>query len=422
MRVIVIGAGLQGTTTAYFLAERGHEVVIVERATDVARETSHANGGIIHASNAAPWNAPGVLGQMARWIGRSDAPLSLRPTALPGMASWGLRFLHHSRRERFERSLRANARLSVYSLNMLQQLREQAALDYQLQRKGCLMLFRDQAGLAAAAREAAILSDSGVRSEPLDRQTMAERVPGLATDFAGALLYPDDESGDALLFTQALAERARRAGAEFRFDTPVARLVTERGTVTGVMTPQGAIHGDACVLAAGSYSGMLARPAGLRLPIYPVKGHSITVPLEPDSGAPTTPLIDGERKIVTAVLGERLRVAGFAEFAGYDTRIDLRRSRALLEGLEAMLPGLARDIEPADAQPWAGLRPTTADGRPLLGATPVDGLFLATGTGHLGWTFAAGAGRLVADAVTGETPALALDEFEYPRRPARHTA
>ncbi|MES1943576.1 D-amino acid dehydrogenase small subunit [Salinisphaera sp. PC39] len=415
MRVIVIGAGLLGTSTAYFLAERGHDVVVLDRARAIADETSHANGGIIHASNAAPWNAPGVVRQALRWIGRRDAPIAVRPSALPGLARWGLSFLRHSRRDRFERSLRANARLAVYSLAVMRELRDRTGLDYHARTAGCLAVFRDQAGLDAAGREAAILADAGVRSEILDRRALAAREPTLADGFAGGLLYPDDESGDACLFTRALASRARERGAEFRLATPVTRLLVENGAVTGAATPAGDFRGDACVLAAGSYSPALARPAGLRLPIYPVKGHSLTLPLPPGAPLPHAPLIDGERKVVAAVLGDRLRVAGFAEFAGYDRRTDTRRSQALLRGLRAVLPDLAARLDPATAEPWAGLRPTTPDGRPLLGPTPAPGLYLATGTGHLGWTFAAGAGRLVADAVSGAPPALALDELSYRR-------
>ncbi len=415
MRVIVIGAGLLGTSTAYFLAERGHEVVVLDRAQNAADETSYANGGIIHASNAAPWNAPGVVGKILRWSGREDAPITVRLSALPGLAGWGLSFLRYSRRGHFERSLRANARLAVYSLSVLHDLRARVDLDYDVGTQGSLMVFRDEGELAAAVREAEILAAAGVRSEPLGRRALATREPTLAGGFAGGLLYPDDESGDACHFARSLATRARELGAKFRLATPVSRLLLNNGAVVGAVTPTGEFRGDACVLAAGSYSPALARPVGLHLPIYPVKGYSLTLPLPSSVPLPSTPLIDGERKVVVAVLGKRLRVAGFAEFAGYDRRTDVRRSAALLRGLHALLPELAASINPADAEPWAGLRPTTTDGRPLLGPTPIASLFLATGTGHLGWTFAAGAGRLVADAITGAPPALDLDELGYRR-------
>lgn len=416
MRVIVIGAGLLGTGTAYFLTEKGHEVVILDRAEAAARETSFANGGVIHAGNAAPWNSPEVARQLLRWAGRRDRALVLRPSALPGLLGWGWRFLGNSRREPFRRSLRANARLAVYSLQTLQRLRERTALAYRESRRGSVAVFRDEAALSAAAGEASLMTEAaGVRYEILGRDALAAREPALSGAFVGGLWYPDDESGDARLFTENLAELARGRGAEFRPGTTVRRLLGEGRAITGVATDRGVFRGDAYVLAAGSHSPRLARPLGLKLPIYPVKGHSITVPMTAARRRPATPIIDIDRRIVAAPLGDRLRVAGFAEFAGYDDRPDLRRAAALLDNLAALFPEFAGATDPADAEPWAGLRPMTADGRPLLGPTPIDKLFLATGTGHLGWTFAAGAGRMVADAVAGERPEIAPDDFD-PRR------
>lgn len=413
VRVIVIGAGLLGTGTAYFLAEKGHEVVVLDRAEDVARETSFANGGVIHAGNAAPWNAPGVTRQLLHWAGGRDKSLVLRPAALPGLLGWGWRFLRNSRRDRFRRALQANARLAVYSLQTLQGLRERVPLHYSASRRGCVAVFRDEAALSEAADQASLMADAGVRYEILDGAALVAREPALSGAFVGGLWYPDDESGDARLFSENLAELARGHGTEFRFGTTVDRLLGSREAVTGVATDHGVFRGDAYVLAAGSYSPLLTRPLGLKLPIYPVKGYSITVPitaLADDPGrTPATPVIDIGRKILAAPLGNRLRVAGFAEFAGYDRRVDPRRTAALIDDLAALFPAFAGEIDPAQADPWAGLRPTSADGRPLLGASTVENLFLATGTGHLGWTFAAGAGRLVADAVTGDRPEITLD-------------
>lgn len=410
MRVIVIGAGLLGTGTAYFLAEKGHEVVVLDRAEGVARETSYANGGVIHASNAAPWNSPDVLGQLLRW--RRDKSLVLRASALPGLIGWGWRFLRNCRREPFQRALRANARLAVYSLETLRELRERVPLDYCAGRRGCVVVFRDRAAHSAAADEASLMADAaGVRYEILDREALTDREPALSGGLVGGLWYPDDESGDAHLFSENLAALAGERGAEFRFRTTVERLLSANGSVAGVATDRGVFRGDAYVLAAGSYSPRLARPLGLKLPIYPVKGYSITVPMTASDAAdaPATPVIDIEHKIVAAPLGDRLRVAGFAEFAGYDRYIDPRRIRILRDSLAALFPAFAEGVDPATIEPWTGLRPTTANGRPLLGASAVGNLFLATGTGHLGWTFAAGAGRLVADTVAGERPGLTLD-------------
>ncbi|HYW05057.1 MAG TPA: D-amino acid dehydrogenase [Gammaproteobacteria bacterium] len=418
MHVIVIGAGLLGTTTAYFLAEAGHQVTVLDRAEAVASETSFANGGILHASYAAPWNGPGLPGQVLRWLGRPDAPLVLHPTALPGAARWAWGFFRHSRAEFFEASLRANARLAIYSLRQLRDLRARLDLHYDEAARGALMVFRDAQGLEDARRQAALLESAGVRAQALDPGELRRRVPSLASDgvsLAGGIYYPDDECGDARLFAHRLAERARGLGADFRLGTAVRRVLREGGSVRGVDTDHGALRGDAVVLAAGSYSAALVRPLGLALPICPVKGYSATLTLSDPARAPALPILDTGRRLVFAPLGDRLRIAGFAELAGFDTRAHPRRIRALLRGAAELFPELARGADPARVEPWAGLRPMTHDGRPLLGESPVPGLYLATGTGHLGWTFSAGAGRVVADVISGNSPGIEIGDFGYQR-------
>ncbi len=418
MHVVIIGAGLLGTTTAYFLAERGHAVTVLDRAPAVANETSYANGGILHASYAAPWNAPGLSRQVLRWLGRRDAPLVVHPGALPGAARWAWGFYRHSRVDRFEASLRANARLAVYSLGQLRELRAKLGLCYDQTTRGALVVFRDEASLERAGHEATLLEDAGVRARPVGRGELADQVPALAharVDLVGGMYYPDDESGDARQFTRLLAERARARGAEFRLGTGVRRLAGTRSAITGVETTQGLLTGDAYVLAAGSYSALLARGLGLHLPIYPIKGYSATLPIENPGAAPGLPIIDSGRRIVCAPLGERLRIAGFAELAGFDTRPHTGRIRGLLQGAAELFPALAGDADPARAEPWAGLRPMTQDGRPLLGECPVRGLYLATGTGHLGWTFSAGAARVVADIICGDTPGIEAGDLGYRR-------
>ncbi len=409
MRVIVIGAGLMGTTTAWFLTERGHDVVLLDRQPGAARETSFANGGIIHASNAAPWNSPDVIRQLLQWTGRGNGPLVLRLSALPGLARWGVQFLRHSRPERFLAALRLNARIAVYSLEQTQFLKTAANLDYHAVNNGALAVFRDPKALASAAHEASLLEAAGVRHQLLDTRAMVEHEPALSGQqarLAGGLYYPDDRSGDARMFTEQLAADAARKGAELRFNTRFTGWLGNATGVSGVRTERGELRADACVLAGGSYCPQLARPLGLRLPIYPVKGYSITLPLDTEAPAPRIPLIDAKRKIVITRLGSHLRVAGVAEFSGYDTRIRPRTIQALHNDLAELFPELAAATGDCDNRAWAGLRPATASGTPLLGRSGVPGLYLATGTGHLGWTMAAGAGRIVADIISGETPAI----------------
>ncbi|HYW93797.1 MAG TPA: D-amino acid dehydrogenase [Gammaproteobacteria bacterium] len=425
MHVIIIGAGLLGTTTAYFLAESGHQVTVLDRAEAVASETSFANGGILHASYAAPWNGPGLPGQVLRWLGRRDAPLVVHPSALPAATRWAWGFFRHSRPELFEASLRSNARLALYSLRQLRDLRARLGLRYDEAARGALMVFRDAQALEDARRQAALLERAGVRAEPLDSAELHRRVPALEdarVRLAGGMYYPDDECGDARLFARRLAGRARELGADFRLGTTVRRVLRERGRVSGVDTTGGELRADAVVLAAGSYSAGLARPLGLALPICPVKGYSATLTLSEPAQAPALPILDTGRRLVFAPLGARLRIAGFAELAGFDTRAHPRRIRALLRGAAELFPGLVRGVDPAGAEPWAGLRPMTHDGRPLLGQSPVPGLYLATGTGHLGWTFSAGAGKIVAAVVSGAEPEIEVGDFGYRRAAERRGA
>lgn len=417
MRIIVIGAGLFGITTAYNLAEAGHEVLVLDRQEGSARGTSRANGGIVHAGNAAPWNGPGMPGQLLRGLIRGDPPVRVRATALPGAMRWGMRFLAHSRREAFEASLSANARLAVYSIGQLRGLRERTGIEYDADSRGALAVFRDQRSLAEARREGEVLTDAGVRFEPQSAAEVTAREPALEnarTDIAGGLYYPDDESGDAGLFVERLADIARQSGARFYFTSHVSRIDCRDGRVRAVDTNRGRFRGDAYVLAAGPQSTALARGAGLRLPIYPVKGYSLTIPVGDTEDLPTTPIIDGARRIVLARLGNRLRVAGFAELAGANDQIDHKRIRALLDSAAELFPSL-EGTDLRRSAPWAGLRPMTHDGRPVLGGSPVERLYLAAGPGHLGWTFAAGAGRLVADIVTGAEPEIDPGGLDYAR-------
>ena len=418
MRIAVIGAGLMGAATALQLARDGHRVTLLDRRDEPGMETSYANGGLLHAGHSAPWNSPGIVYDLARWIGREDAPFLVRPSQLPRLAGWGARFLANSRPERFARHVRANAALARYSIEELHRLREAEGLEFGGRGGGILKIFREHAAMEKARRQADAAADRGVRCRLLNAAEVAEAEPALAEaarDLVGALHYLDDGCGDAHLFTQAAVARACEMQAEFRGGVDVVAIRRHGGRVAAVVTTDGELAVDACVLAAGSYSPGLARPLGLRLPIYPVKGYSVTIPLEGAGPAPRLPFIDDARKIVVAVLGDRLRMAGTAELAGFDTTVVRRRALGVRDQALASLPELARRLPRVEGELWAGLRPMTADGPPILGSTPVAGLYLATGTGHLGWTFAAGAGRAVADVIGGREPAIDMAPYDVRR-------
>ncbi len=411
MRIAVIGAGVIGTTTAWYLARHGHEVTVVDRAAEPAEETSHANGALLHASHAEPWNAPGVLWDLLRWIGREDSPLLLRPGSLPSMAGWGLRFLRYSGQRHFDRSTRVNAQLAVHSLRLLRELRRETGIRYDDAQQGIIKIFRDQASLDKALHASHLMDAMGVRYSVLDARGTVALEPALgdvAHELSGSIHYPDDESGDAHLFTLKLADLARARGVDFQMKTSVQRLVREGHRITGLETDAGPVTADAYVLAAGSLAAPLARPLGLKLPIYPVKGYSITLPCGSWAGAPVIPLIDDANKVVFTPLGERLRMAGTAEFTGFDLSLNRVRAESVLRQVLKTLPSLEPHAERSQLTPWCGLRPMSADGVPILGDSGITNLYLNCGPGHLGWTFACGLGSLLADHISGAATALPL--------------
>lgn len=407
MRIVVVGAGVIGTTLTWELTERGHHVVLVERAKEAARETSYANGGQLHAGHSAPWNSPGMLFDALRWLGRSDSPLRIRPERLFSSPWWMLRFAANSSSRRHKNNTRANSILAQHSVNRLNELIERTGIECQRRRSSILKLFDDRKSLQRGIAAAQAVEDIGIRYNVLDRTQTLAREPTLYPNGGGRLVgsieFPQDGCADALLFSQALVEMSIDQGAEFRPATPVIRLRGTPNGVAGVVTEHGLIDGDAIILAAGSYTPHLARPLGLRLPIEPIKGYSATIPLRGmEEYAPNRPIVDDMRKIVLTRLGESLRIAGKAEISGFDTRINPERCDAVRRQGLARFPELAKKLSKTKSENWSGLRPMTCKGPPILGPSPIPGLHLASGVGHLGWTFCAGIAELVADQIEGK--------------------
>lgn len=415
MRVAVLGAGVVGTASAWYLAAAGHEVVVADRQPVPGNETSFANGGQISVSHAEPWANPHVLPQVLRWLGREDAPLLWRWRADPAQLAWGLRFLGECLPGRTRRNIRAIVALALYSRGCLQALRRETGIAYDHLERGILHVYTDPDACAQAALAARTMREFGLDREPVSAARCIEIEPALAAvrdRLAGGDYTPSDESGDAHRFTRALAERAAGAGVEFRTATTIERLVRGGGRdVAGVLVdgPDGRelLTADAYVVALGSYSPLLLRPLGIRLPVVPAKGYSATIPLGPDSRAPTVSLTDDERKLVISRLGDRLRVAGTAEFAGYDLSLNEVRCRAILARIAELFP----DLKPAgEARLWCGLRPATPSNVPFIGRTRYDNLWLNTGHGTLGWTLSCGSGAALADLIGGRRP---LPEFPF---------
>lgn len=415
MHVIVIGAGVAGATTAWYLQTAGIQVSLLDSAVQPACGASAANGGMLHASHAEPWNSPGVVWSLLRYAVQRDAPLILRARALPGLLPWGVEFLWNSRRRAFHAHTLHNAALAQYALAEMRQLQQQLNLDFDYSETGIVKLFRDPASLTEHQATHPALLELGIATESWDTERLIAEEPTLYPvrgQLAGAVRFPGDATGNAAQFTRALVTQAQQAGMHWQPNTPVTSLRLHRGRINGVNTPQGPWAADAVVLANGFAAPTLLRPLGLRLPVAPVKGYSLTLAMPPDR-RPRWPLIDDTHKIVITPLGEHLRLAGTAEFAGADTRLDLSRAAQVLRQCRRTLVSLPLSLEAARMQPWTGLRPMSARGTPILGPMPIPGLYIHSGGGHLGWTLACGGAALVRDSLLGRPTALPLEPFLF---------
>lgn len=419
MHVVIVGAGLMGTTTAWYLRLHGAEVTVVDRAEAAGMETSFANAGMVTPSMADPWNAPGTLSKLMRWLGREDAPMLLRIHAIPGLVGWGLKFLTNSRESTFRRNTLKNIVLANYSLDLLRALRNDLGLQYDATAGGTLRACREQASLDHAASLAEFLSNHGVSFRVLDQEGVIDAEPALAPvadKIIGGVHYTGDESGDAHLFCSGLARAAADRGVTFRFGTQVTGFRQAAGRVVAVETSAGPIEGDAFVLAAGSFTPSLARALGLRIPVRPVKGYSITAPRGDWPDGPHIPVADDHLHAAVTPLGSRIRVAGTAEFAGYDDTLRPSRIDNLIGLLDKIYPEYAARMERTAMEPWCGFRPVCADGVPILGHSGVvENLYLNTGQGHLGWTMCAGSGKVVADLVAEVPPDIPVKDFSLAR-------
>jgi len=412
MKVLVLGAGVIGVTSAWYLAECGHEVVVLERQSGPAMETSAANGGQISVAQAEPWAKPAVLPKILRWLGREDAPLLFRWRADPAQWRWALGFLAECLPGRFERNVLRLSGLARYSREQLIALRERTGIEYHALQRGILHFCTDVGEFEALARHAEAMRLRGAACSVLDGRDCMALEPALRQSqvpIAGGVYAPSDESGDARLFTEALAALAASRGVAFRYRASVGALQLEAGRVHGVRLADGeAIAADATVVAMGSYSRRLLAPLGIRLPVFPLKGYSITVPLSADGAeAPSVSLTDEAHKIVITRLGNRLRAAGTAELAGYDTTVNRRRCEAIARRVRTLFPALTREAELAY---WAGLRPATPSNVPIVGRTRVENLFVNTGHGTLGWTLACGSARALAALISGHAPGPGLSD------------
>ncbi len=416
MRVLILGSGVIGTTSAWYLRQAGHEVTVVDRQPGPALETSFANAGQLSFGYTSPWAAPGVPLKAIKWLFQEHAPLAIRPTADIAQYRWLWQMLRNCTAGRYAINKARMVRMSDYSRDCINELRAATGIDYEGRQLGTTQLFRTQQQLDAAAQDIEVLRQYGVPYEVLDRQGIVRVEPalaGTADTLVGALRLPEDQTGDCQLFTHKLAALAAAAGVEFRFDQDVAGLQHDGDRITGVRIGGRLETADRYVVALGSYSPQLLAPLGIRLPVYPLKGYSLTLPITDPAMAPTSTILDESYKVAVTRFQDRIRVGGMAEVAGFDLSLDPRR-RATLEKVVGDLYPHGGDLSRAEF--WTGLRPATPDGTPVVGATPYRNLFLNTGHGTLGWTMAAGSGRYLADLMDGRTPQISsegLDIFRY---------
>ena len=420
MKVIIIGAGIQGVTSAWYLQRYGVEVTVLERYEGPGLDCSFANGGGLTAGFCEPWNAPGIHKVLLQSLGRQDAPILLHLKAIPGMLSWGLRFIRASRPETFLKNVRRNCALAGYSIAQMKELRDETDIEYRYSDTGTLLLFRNQESLEEHIRHARFLQEEcGAASRTLNRDELVAQEASLqpiGDRLVGGIHFPGDETGDCHIFCSKLAETVSNRGVNFCYDTPVSRIVREGSAFKVELSGDEALTADTVVVAAGAYSPQLVRPLGVRIPVYPAKGYSLTISMDGWKNRPRHIMGDMDLHAGINPLGDEvLRVAGTAEFTGFDKSIPAARTSNLVRLVEAVFPELAESMDRDSLNPWTGLRPMSSDGVPILGKTAVPGLYLNTGQGHLGWTMAAASGRVVADIIMGKTPAVDTTHYSINR-------
>lgn len=414
MKVIVLGSGVVGTVSAWYLAKAGHEVTVIDRESGPALETSFANAGEVSFGYCSPWAAPGIPMKAVKWLMMKHAPLILRPKVDWAMLSWLVRMLRNCTSERYAVNKSRMLRIADYSRISLEALRQETGIAYDQRMQGTLQLFRTEAQLAASAKDVKALRADGIPCEVLDPDGCIRQEPALAharDRIVGGLLTPLDETGDCFKFTNALAALAGERGVAFRWHETIQRIAVEDGRATGVVTDKGTQKADAVVVALGSFSPMMLKPLGISLPVYPVKGYSLTLPIVDPARSPESTVMDESYKIAITRLGDRIRVGGMAEISGYNNRLELARRRTLEHSVTDLFPG--GDLGRATF--WSGLRPMTPDGTPVIGPTRIAGLYLNTGHGTLGWTMSSGSGRLIADLVSGRKPEIDASDLSITR-------
>ncbi|OBQ63617.1 D-amino acid dehydrogenase [Mesorhizobium erdmanii] len=416
MKIMVLGGGVIGVTTAYYLAEAGHEVTVLDRQKGPALETSFANAGEISPGYASPWAGPGIPLKAIKWLLMKHGPLVVRPAFDPHMWTWLVKMLRNCTAERYAINKSRMVPLAEYSRDTMKALREATGISYHERTQGTLQLFRTQKQLDGTGGDVEVLKKYGVPYEVLDPDGCIAAEPALAgvrEKFVGGLRLPHDETGDCKMFTDKLAALCVERGVKFEYDTTIYRVIRSRNRIANLSTSRGFKVSDAYVMALGSYSAGFMRRMKRSIPVYPVKGYSITVPIKDAALAPVSTVMDETYKVAITRLGDRIRVGGTAEISGFDLRLHESRRRTLEHSVGDLFAGAGAMRE---ATFWCGLRPMTPDGPPLIGRTELSNLYLNTGHGTLGWTMACGSAKVLADIMSNRVPdidARALAQERY---------
>lgn len=410
MRIVILGSGVIGVTSAYYLAKAGHEVTVIDRQPGPALETSFANAGQISPGYASPWAAPGIPLKAMKWMLQRHAPLSITPDGTTFQLKWMWEMLRNCTADRYSVNKERMVRLAEYSRDCFRELREEAGITYESRQQGTMQLFRTQQQFDSAAKDIEVLKESGVPFQLLTREQLGQGEPALGNagdKLVGALRLPNDETGDCQLFTTRLAAMAEALGVKFRYNTPIDRLAISGNAIAGIHCGDELVQADSYVVALGAYSTELLKPI-VAIPVYPLKGYSITVPIVNAELAPVSTILDETYKIAVTRFNDRIRVGGMAEIAGFDLRLNPRRRETLEMVVNDLFPGAGNT---AEATFWTGLRPMTPDGTPVVGRTGMKNLFINTGHGTLGWTMSCGSAQLLADLMSARRPAIPFEDL-----------
>lgn len=415
MKVLILGAGVTGVTSAYYLAKQGHSVTVIDKLDAAARETSFANAGQVSFGYSSPWAAPGIPLKAAKWLFSEHPPFSIRPDGSLYQLQWMLKMWANCTADKYQINKERMVRISNYSRECLAQLRADTGIQYDARQQGTLQLFRTAKQMAAADADMRVLEQMGIPYTLLQRDELHQAEPALERvkdKLAGGLQIPTDETGDCYLFTSKLAQMAEDLGVEFKFNESIQQIQRHGNTITGVISNNRLLTADAYLVCLGSWSRPLMRNIA-SIPVYPLKGYSITVPITDERAAPQSTLLDEGYKIAITRLGKRIRVGGMAEIAGFDKTLNPQRKATLLMVLNDLFPDASTERHDVDF--WTGLRPKTPDSVPIIGQGPAKNLYLNTGHGTLGWTMSVGSAQLIADIISGKQPAIRYDDLGLSR-------